>query len=199
MRWLAGDDLEPKQDKGWGLMSATDLRNPVRFRRKRLVVWALLLAVVAAGAFWTYRFFNPPWRVRVHIENIPTGTDFACLVSDSGGMARSMEWSPKSELSTPFTMHPARCVWSYQSPDHPKVNWNAHVRWEPGERYGVVTRNAADIWRVSWFEANTVPLRGRSWLFGGGEASFDVYEGQMVPLSAEQVKSLGLEKVADRK
>ena len=101
------------------------------------------------------------------------------------------------ELSDPFTLHPARCVWSYQNPDNPKVNWDAYVRWQPGERYGVVTRSTAGAWRVSWFEANAVPLRGRWWPFGGGEASFDVTAGQMVPLSAEQLTTLGLDKVLD--
>ena len=65
-----------------------------------------------------------------------------------------------AELSILTTMHPARCSWSRQNPDNPKVNWDAYVRWQPGERYGVVTRTKAGIWRVSWFEANAVPLPG---------------------------------------
>jgi hypothetical protein len=169
----------------------------MRFRRKRVVVWVSLLVIVAAGAFWAYRSFNPPWRVRVHLTNIPVGTNFVSLVADSGEALRNMEWSPNSELSVPFTMHPARCIWSFQNPDRPKVDWHAYVRWQPGERYGVVTRSRDGTWRISWFEADSAPIRGRRWLLGGGEASFDITAGRTVPLSAEQVRTLGLDKVVD--
>ena len=96
----------------------------------------------------------------------------------------------------PFTMHPVACNWSFHDPDRPAVDWHAYVRWQPGERYGVVTRHTDGAWRVSWFGAEAVPVRGRQWLFGGGEATFDVAAGQTVPLAAEQVQTLGLDTVA---
>lgn len=177
----------------------TNQQSPVSGRRKRVVVGVILLAVAAAAALWVNNIFSPPWRVRVHIANIPKGTTFASLVAESGGTLSNMEWSPSNELSTPFTMHPAECIWSYQTPDDPKVNWHAYVRWQPGERYGLVTRSTDGTWRVSWFGADSVPIRGRLRLFGGGEVSFDVAGGQTVPLTVEQVKALGLQKIADSK
>jgi hypothetical protein len=104
-----------------------------------------------------------------------------------------MEWSPKSEILVPFTMHPAQCVWSEQNPDNPKVDWDAYVRWQPGERYGVVTRSTSGIWRVTWFEANAVPIRGRLLILGGGKVAFDLSLGQTVLLPREQIRWLGLE------
>ena len=171
-------------------------QSPVPARRKRVVVWVILITVVAAAALWVGSIFSPPWRVRVYIANIPGGTNFASLVADSGGTLSNMEWSPNSELSMPFTMHPAQCNWSYQNPDNPKVDWHAYVRWQPGERYGVVTRSTDGTWRVCWFETDSVPIRGRLWVLGGGEASFDVAARQTAPLPMEQVRALGLEKVA---
>lgn len=170
-------------------------QSPIPVRRKRVVVWVILLAVAVAAALWLRSIFSPPWRVLVDITNIPTGTNFASLVVDSGGILSNMDWSPSSELATPFTMHPAQCIWSYQNPENPRVWWNAFVRWQPGERYGVVTRSTDGTWRVSWFGADSVPIEGRLWVLGGGKASFDLSAGQTVPLSAEQVKSLGLDKV----
>jgi hypothetical protein len=175
------------------------MKKPLRFCRKRVVVWASLLVAVAAGAFWGYRSFNPPCRVRVHLATIPVGTDFACLVADDGGAMRTMDWSPSSELSIPFTMHPADCGWSYQNPDRPKVDWHAYVRWQPGEQYGVVTKGTDGTWRVTWFQAEAVSIPRLRWFFGCGEATFDLALGRTVPLPAEQVQTLGLAKVVGQR
>lgn len=178
-------------------MSATSQHSPVPFRRRRAIVCALLLVIVAGAAFGVRSYFVPPWRVRVHLTNIPVGTKYASLVADSGGDLRNMEWSPTSEFATPFTMHPAQCIWSYHNPDNPKVDWNAYVHWQTGQRYGVATRSTDGTWRVHWFESDAVPIRGRRWLLGGGEASFDITAGQVVGLSAEQVRALGLDKIVE--
>lgn len=165
-------------------------------RCKRVVARTALLAVVAGGALWVFLGVNPPWRVRVNVANLPVGTHYASLVADSGGTIRNMEWSPQSELMVPFTVHPAACIWSAHDPDRPEVDWPAYVRWQSGERYGVVTRHTDGTWRVTWFGAEAVPVRGQRWLLGRGEAAFDLAAGRTVPLAAERVRALGLDEVA---
>ena len=170
--------------------------NTVQCRPKMLLLVASVLsAVIAAAVFWLYQSFHPSWRVRVSAINIPVGTDFASFVAESDGILSNMEWSPKSEIHLPFTMDPASCIWSIQNPDNPKVDWNAYVRWQPGERYGVVTRNTSGTWRVTWFEAGAVPIRGRLLVLGGGEVAFDLSLGQTELMPADQVRSLGLQDV----
>ena len=166
------------------------------FRRKWVAVWVSLLVIFVAVTLWAYCIFNPPWRVCVHLTNIPAGTTFVSLVADSGGALHNMDWSPRSEISVPFTMHPADCIWSVQNPDNLDVDWHSYVRWQPGERYGVVTRSTDGTWNVAWFEADSVPIQGRLWLLGGGEASFDITAGRTAPLPAEQLRTLGLDEVA---
>lgn len=170
-----------------------DLRNPIR---KRGVVRAVVITIVLLAIFGVYRSFNPPWRVRIHITNIPTGTYFVSMVSDSDGKLRNMEWSPNSELSIPFTMHPANCIWSFQQDTkHPKVDWDAFVRWELGERYGVLTRDTTGVWRVGWFKAESTSISWYKWFLGRGETAFDVSKGTMIPLPDEQVIALGLDRI----
>lgn len=166
---------------------------PPPSRRKWALVWAAVLAV-AGGALAVRWFTAPPWRVRVHVANLPAGTDFACLAAESDGTLHALDWSPPGILPPPLTMHPAQCGWSLQRPEDPKVDWHAYVRWRPGERYGVVTRTAG-VWRVHWFDADAVPLRGRWWPVRGGEAAFDVAVGQAASLSAGQVAAMGLSDV----
>jgi hypothetical protein len=91
-------------------------------------------------------------------------------------------------------MHPAQCIWSYQDdPANPKVDWDAHIRWHHGRRYGVVMRGTDGTWRVVWFAADKVPLRGNRWLLGGGSAEFDLLGKQAEPLTPDELKQLALE------
>ena len=49
-------------------------------------------------------------------------------------------------------------------------------------------------WKVAWFPAADVPLKGRT-ILGGGEAEFDLSKAEIVPLDAKTVKALGLQDV----
>lgn len=167
--------------------------------RRRVVIRVTLITFFLSGVFWVYGIFNPSWRVRVYILNLPAGTYFVSLIAESEGTLRNMDWSPTSELSTPFTMHPADCSWScLVNPVDPKVDWHAYVQWQSGRRYGVLTQDTGGSWRVIWFEADKSPIPGLKRFLGVGEATFDVVVGKMMRLPAEDVIALGLDKVERR-
>jgi hypothetical protein len=153
------------------------------------------LLAVALLVFLGYSCQNPPDRVRIHVTNIPRGIAFLSLAALRDGRLQSMAWSPKY-IFNPLSMHPADCIWSHQDPEDPKVDWDAYVHWERGERYGIVTRDTAGGWWITWFDPSAVPLTGHLPLLGGGEVHFDLSQGVTEPLSAGQLTELGLDKVA---
>jgi hypothetical protein len=157
---------------------------------------SVLIGTALALGGWFYLYLNPPDRVRISITNIPRGVDHASLAADLAGELRALDWSPKMIVST--AMHPARCIWSSQNPESPKVDWDAYVRWRPAERYGVVTRTTDGLWSITWFDASELPVRRRLPVLGGGEVAFDVAKGRNEPLTSEQVRTLGLQPVEER-
>lgn len=173
---------------------STTRKNSKSGRWGRRAVWAILLVIVGSTMVWVYSIFNPSWRVRVYITNIPAGTNFISLVADSGGALCNMDWSPSDELSIPFIMHPAECIWSHpRVPNLAELDWDAYVQWQQGERYGVVTRNTTGTWNVCWIEADAIPVRGQR-LFGNRVGTFDLATGKTVPLLEAQLEALGLDK-----
>jgi len=98
-----------------------------------------------------------------------------------------MDWSLPGTLSGPFSMHPAKCVWSW----YPNQETEYHVDWRFGQRYGVVTWGSDFKWLITWFDAKDIPLAGRTTL-GGGAASFDLSKGTTSPLREDERKALGL-------
>ena len=75
------------------------------------------------------------------------------------------------------------------------MDWNAYVRWVPGRRYGVVTRDRQLAWRVIWIDNDKVRRTGNRPVLGGGEVHLDVSEGEAVPLRPDEVETLGLDAV----
>ena len=65
--------------------------------------------------------------------------------------------------------------------------------WVSGDRYGVVTRTGEE-WHITWFNADEVPLEGRSILFGRGDVTFDLDKARTEPLPEDEVTALGLRR-----
>jgi hypothetical protein len=160
---------------------------------RRLTALAVVLFILGLLALLGQLYFNPPDRVRVSVINIPDDVYFVSLAAATRGKLQTMHWSVKKIVVG--TMHPTRCTWSYHP--GPSIDWSAYVKWQSGEKYGVVTRTTDRVWRVTWFEANALPICGRVIVLGGGTAYFDMSKGRALPLLPEEVKDLCLEDVSD--
>src|SRR6185437_3210373 len=101
-----------------------------------------VILIAGAVCLGMYLFFNPSDRVKVTISQLRRVTVFISFVSESNGVMQNIDWYPRSELRIPFTMRPSESVWSsLELKEVPKIDWDAYVKWQLGERYGVVTRN----------------------------------------------------------
>jgi len=89
-----------------------------------------------------------------------------------------------------FWMEP-RDSFGYVMHDGPAIT--RFVMWKSGSRYGVVTRQPEKVWRVHWFQAEDVPLDGRSFLFGEGMAVFDILKAKTEPPAAEVLRRLAID------
>ena len=166
--------------------------------RSRDWYWAgLTVPLLFPLSFIVYLGYVPPNRVKVSAINIPSGAYYVSFVAQRDGLIVNMDWWPLGELSPPTTMHPARCNWSYQSfPDRPSVLWDAWVRWEWGQKYGVLTRMRDESWHVFWFDEKQIPLQGRKFLLGGGLAEFDCRNAESEALATDyEIQRLGLQGV----
>jgi hypothetical protein len=162
---------------------------------RRLYRWPIVLGVIAlsvvAGLFYFgYTCHNPRDRVHVDFVNVPGDVYFCCAACETGGVPRTMKWYIGS-IGGAFTMDPANCIAS--SPYDRR--FGGPVEWQFGERYGVVTRSKDGKWRITWFDADTVPIKDRSVLTGGGKVVFDLSEGHTEPLTDDEVSALGLKPV----
>jgi hypothetical protein len=106
-----------------------------------------------------------------------------------------MDFYPRSELYKPFTMRPSECGLANARfrDDSKTIDWSAPVEWQWGERYGVVTMDRTGTWRVTWFTAPDLPMKGHWFIIGNGEAYFDMSKGSSTVLTDEQRKKLRLE------
>jgi hypothetical protein len=149
----------------------------------------VLLAFLSCALWLFAQFdcsgFGAAGAVKIGVTNLPGGTRYASVVADSGGQIQNMDWLVKTAMIR-GRMHPQQCVWSYHDGKNPKINWDAYVCWVEGERYGVLTCNEKDEWRVTWFGSD---VRRNS------VAHFDITKGTPGTAIPEQVQSLGLEKV----
>lgn len=152
-----------------------------------------LLAVLLGTGFYFYLYFDfhPRNRVAITVADIPPGTHFLSFVIESDGKIEPMYWYSGMFRTSP--MHPLECIWSFRFPDDgPILKHKPFLVWKWGDRYGVIRRQTDKTWWVTWFEATSVPLRGRDWFFGGGAAHFPLAQGKTEPLPMEQVRRLGL-------
>jgi hypothetical protein len=161
-----------------------------RFYRWAVILGVIAMSVVAGLIFFVYTCNNPRDRVNVEIDRVPADVSFCCAVCETGGVRRTMKWY-LWHLG-PFTMDAASCSASYRFGPGPI---KADVEWQFGERYGVVTRSTDGQWRITWFDADTVPIKGRNVLTGGGKVIFDLSIGQTEQLTDDQVSALGLRDV----
>lgn len=166
-------------------------------RSRRLwVVWPVLavLLVVACGLF-CFGTCNPPDQATVHIKAIPEDTTFIAVASATPTRQELMPWYAHAVLSPPLKFDPVNegAFWPYQR-DYCRYIW-----WRFGDKYGVVMQTRNGEWKVAWFPAADVPLKGRTVFGGGGEAVFDLSKAEIVPLDADTVKALGLLDVKPEK
>jgi hypothetical protein len=168
-----------------------DIRRDDRVSKRGCVGCLLLMLAGAGGVIaFVYFQFHPRDRIAVTIKNAPAETRFLCIVTETDEGIRAMNWSPS--MVVPFEMEPRQCTISYVMHDGPTIT-NRFVVWRFGSRYGVVTRQPEKVWRVHWFQAENVPLEGRSFLFGEGAATFDILKARTEQLPAEAVRELGFE------
>jgi hypothetical protein len=155
--------------------------------------WQLLLCLAVAGlALAAYRWTSPPGRVHVDVSNIPAGTEFLCMVVEREGQVHVMNWY-STQAAGPLLLHPAGARQSNLDPSRPALRRDVCVAWEPGDRYGVVTRMARGDWAVTWFDASANVVQGRLPLLGGGEVRLDLALGRRNKLPALQAEELGLD------
>ena len=166
--------------------------------RVRKAAWGVAALVLAIILGWVYLLLNPADRVAVVIRHVPTDCYFVSLsVTTDQGLV-SLKWSLDGEGGIPFEMHPVHCLCSRPEQDWPSVE-PCSVVWQKGREYGVITRSNDGGWQAAWFPAAEVPVIGRWPVFGGGRAEFDCSGRTMVPLTADQVRALGLQDVIDRR
>jgi hypothetical protein len=122
-------------------------------------------------------------RVWVHVENLSPGTTFWSVASEQDGMLRSMNWYRGRSL-TGGQKHPATGGWSY--PGLSETHAKGQVVWQEGERYGVVTRNKDNVWLITWFGPD---------VHKPDEVKLNLSQGVPTPLTPQQLKELGLDKV----
>jgi hypothetical protein len=167
--------------------------NPTVRATARFVKWLTVCACAVLVGFMLYcgslvfgfvLCVPDPNQVKVSIVNLPPGTNFASVASESKGELRSLNWLVGSIRRS--EMHPARYARSFPNTEDPKVDWDAFVLWQEADRYGVVTRDVKGAWFITWFGPEVRQ---------DNKAHFDYRKGETVPLSAEQVKALGLERV----
>jgi hypothetical protein len=164
--------------------------------RTRKAVWGVALLVLVIGVGRLYLLLNPHDRVAVTVRHIHAEARFVSIAASGDRGLVSLNWSIPSEVIIPFEMHPADCLCSYPEPSRPS-EVRCPVVWQEGQEYGVVTRGPNGAWRATWFPAAELPVRGRVPVFGGGRAEFDCSGRASVPLTADEVRALGLQDATD--
>jgi hypothetical protein len=150
----------------------------------------LLLGVVTV-VLLVYRHARPPDRCEVAITGIPQGTEFLCLAAERDGQLHAMRWSREGVLS-PFLTNATGSQWSHPDPNHPQLAPGAHVQWQPGDRYAVVTRNVRGAWFVTWLDPSAIQFHDHVPILGGGRARLELSRGVTEPLPRERLRELGL-------
>jgi hypothetical protein len=165
----------------------------VEMRRiSRLIAVLAIMSTVVVGAFCAgYRFKYPSDLVEVKCVNLPNDVDFACIVSRKDDVATVMPLY--LHHLGPFVMHPASYSKSYRGPI--ESGNEIPVAWRDGAEYGVVVRRTDGTWQVVWFGCQDVRRTNRDAFGGRGRVRFNLARGQVVPLSDDEVRGLGLEKV----
>jgi hypothetical protein len=126
------------------------------------------VAAVAVPALLLYLCLNPADRVVVTVTRIDRSTRLLCLVAEMPDGPQAMWWS--LEKVGPDSMHPAGCSVSHYNPERHRGGVTRKVLWRDGGRYGVLTRDADDAWRVYWFGPEEVHLEWKHWPGRGGRA-----------------------------
>ncbi len=136
---------------------------------RRVLKITLVLVLVLTPVILLYRWLKPADKVLVTVKGIDPSTRLLCMVVDTPRGPEAMWWS--LEKVTPFRMHPNHCTVSDFNSQREGNEATRPVSWVDGARYGVLTGDNKDRWRVFWYNPEEVHLRGRYWLIGGGESS----------------------------
>ena len=166
-----------------------EIKRDDRVSKRRCVGFLLLMLVGIGVIAFVYFQFHPRDRVVVTIKNVPAETRFLCIVAETDEGIRAMNWSRSN-----FEMEPRDCAISYVINDGHAIP-NQFVMWRFGSRYGVITRHPEKVWRVHWFQAEDMPLEGRSFLVGEGTAVFDMLKAKTEQPAAEVLRGLGIDDI----
>jgi hypothetical protein len=124
---------------------------------------------------------------------------FLCLVTEQAGEPVAMRWAARKIIPT-HGMHPDHCIWSYREADsqrNPECRYP--VRWEFGDRAGVLWKSEKGQWRLAWFEPPKTRLKGRTWLLGQGRWEVSLRDADEVERpSLERLKAFGLDYALTR-
>jgi hypothetical protein len=161
------------------------------------VFWiaSVAFAAAVAPALLYYLWLNPADRVVVNVTRIDPSTRLLCLVAETPDGPQPMWWS--LEKVAPFSMHPSGCVVSLYDPEWQRGTITSRVLWREGRRYGVLTRDEDDAWRVYWFDPEDVHLEWKHWPGRGGRASIRLPRKYLAePAPAEFLDGLGFDAEA---
>jgi hypothetical protein len=164
-------------------------------RGKRIVGFAIaailacLTACVGLPGLWLWRELNPADRVAVSIQNVSADVRFICLIAETNQGPEAMNWYV-GVITPSATMHPGRCSRSIRVANEGST-FNANVQWKQATRFGVLTQNEHDEWKLYWFTPEEMHLTGRRCLIGGGTSRIVVPN----PAFAEEVLPELLERV----
>ncbi|HBI44930.1 MAG TPA: hypothetical protein DDY78_19050 [Planctomycetales bacterium] len=167
------------------------------WRLLRIATIVTLLGLAAGAAvllFLVYTCPYPPDHVCFVITNVPDDARFLCLLSDSQGRMRPMQWYVGEMLQKPAKVAPKPYSFDYGRNEHASAGF---VAWEIGDRYGVAVKSASGTWQVFWLPAAQVPLEGRSVIFGGGTIRIDLSKVVAQPLSDDAANALGLQQISE--
>jgi hypothetical protein len=148
-----------------------------------------VLLVVTSLTVLAYRHIRPPDRFEVAVTNIPLGTEFLCLAAERDGQLYAMRWSRDGVLG-PFLTSATGSQWSHPDPNHPQLDAGAHVQWQPGQRYAVVTRMVRGGWYAIWLDPGAIDLQ--EYVLGGGKAHLNLSRGVKQRLPHTRLHELGL-------
>lgn len=117
---------------------------------------------------------EPRDLVRVSLEGTREPFNFICVVGENEGQPTSFQWY-REKLGW-GTMTPVgsktTALEDFSTPGPHSLD--DPVKWVDSDRYGILLRRPDRSWIVWWFDEEEVPLEGRSWICGGGNAHFDL-------------------------
>jgi len=165
-------------------------------RRTRWIALAVLipLSLIAAASLFVYTCRNPSDHVTVTLTGLSDNTEFAFVILRTDNAIEAMHLYRPSSLGWPSPRHPARFTsWFQIIGRNPELK--CPMQWRTAQLYGIAMRSKDRRWQVAWLPAESVKLRNRLPILGGGEVTLNASLGRIDALSDAEVRSLGLDGV----